>query len=92
MRMIKDLGCNYIRLVHYPHDRRIIDLAEKLGILVSEEPGYWQVDFHKVERPFIELGLRVLETTIRRDWNSPAVMSWLLGNEEDVRRIRAGFL
>jgi beta-glucuronidase len=83
MRMIKDLGCNYIRLVHYPHDRRIIDLAEKLGILVSEEPGYWQVDFHKVERPFIDLGLRVLETTIRRDWNSPAVLAWLLGNESD---------
>jgi len=83
MRMIKDLGCNYIRLVHYPHDRKIIDLAEELGILVSEEPGYWQVDFHKVERPFIDLGLRVLETTIRRDWNSPAVMAWLLGNESD---------
>lgn len=83
MRMIKDLGCNYIRLVHYPHDRRIIDLAESLGILVSEEPGYWQVDFNKVERPFIDLGLHVLETTIRRDWNSPAVMAWLLGNESE---------
>lgn len=83
MRMIKDLGCNYIRLVHYPHDRRIIELAETLGILVSEEPGYWQVDFNKVERPFIDLGLHVLETTIRRDWNSPAVFAWLLGNESE---------
>lgn len=83
MRMIKDFGCNFIRLVHYPHDRRIIDLAETLGILVSEEPGYWQVDFNKVERPFIDLGLHVLETTIRRDWNSPAVFAWLLGNESE---------
>lgn len=81
MRMIKALGCNYIRLVHYPHDRRIIDLAESLGILVSEEPGYWGMDFNKFERPFIDLGLHVLETTIRRDWNSPAVLAWLLGNE-----------
>jgi len=83
MRMIKALGCNFIRLVHYPHDRRIIDLAEELGLLVSEEPGYWQVDFEKVDRPFVELGLRVLETTVRRDWNSPAVMLWLLGNESN---------
>lgn len=83
MRMIKEFGCNYIRLVHYPHDRRIVELAEALGILVSEEPGYWQVDFNKVERPFIDLGLHVLETTIRRDWNSPAVMAWLLGNESE---------
>jgi beta-glucuronidase len=83
MRMIKELGCNFIRLVHYPHDRRIIDLAEQLGILVSEEPGYWQVDFNKLERPAIDLGLQVLETTIRRDWNSPAVFGWLLGNESN---------
>jgi hypothetical protein len=81
MQMIKAHGANFVRLVHYPHDRRIIDLAEELGLLVSEEPGFWQVDFTKVERPFIDLGLRVLETTIRRDWNSPAVMAWLLGNE-----------
>lgn len=83
MRMIKAHGANFVRLVHYPHDRRIIDLAEELGLLVSEEPGFWQVDFTKVERPFIDLGLRVLETTIRRDWNSPAVMAWLLGNESE---------
>jgi hypothetical protein len=83
MRMIKALGSNFIRLVHYPHDRRIIDLAEEIGLLVSEEPGVWQVDFNKVERPFIELGLRILETTVRRDWNSPAVFGWLLGNESE---------
>jgi len=83
MRMIKALGCNFVRLVHYPHDRRIIELAEEVGLLVSEEPGYWQVDFNKAERPFIDLGLHVLETTIRRDWNSPAVMAWLLGNESE---------
>ena len=83
MRMIKAHGANFVRLVHYPHDRRIIDLAEEIGLLVSEEPGFWQVDFNKVDRPFIDIGLRVLETTIRRDWNSPAVMAWLLGNESE---------
>ena len=81
MRMIKALGSNFIRLVHYPHDRRIIDLAEELGILVTEEPGIWQVDFDKAERSFLDVAFHVLETTIRRDWNSPAVFGWLLGNE-----------
>jgi glycosyl hydrolase family 2 len=83
MRMIKALGCNFVRLVHYPHDRRIIELADQLGLLVSEEPGVWQVDFSKVDSSFGNLALRVLETTIRRDWNSPAVMAWLLGNESE---------
>jgi hypothetical protein len=81
MRMIKMLGCNFVRLVHYPHDRRIVELAEELGLLVSEEPGYWGMDFNKMDRGQVELGFEILERTIRRDWNSPAVMAWLLSNE-----------
>ncbi len=45
VQMIKSIGCNFIRLVHYPHDRHIIELADQLGLLVSEEPGFWQVNF-----------------------------------------------
>jgi hypothetical protein len=81
MRMIKALGCNFVRLVHYPHDRRVIELAEELGLFVSEEPGFWNFNFAKLHQPFIDVGLRILEAAIRRDWNSPAVMIWLLGNE-----------
>ena len=81
MRMIKALGCNFVRLVHYPHDRRIVELADELGLLVSEEPGFWQANFQTLERNAIEVGYRVLEATIRRDWNSPSVMIWFLSNE-----------
>jgi hypothetical protein len=81
MRMIKTMGANFVRLVHYPHDRRIVDLAEQLGLLVSEEPGFWNMDFAKMPSSEIDLGCRILERTIRRDWNSPAVVIWLLGNE-----------
>jgi beta-glucuronidase len=81
MRMIKGLGCNFVRLVHYPHHRYIIDLADELGLLVSEEPGYWNMDFKTMRRSLIELGLRIMERTIRRDWNSPSVFAWFLGNE-----------
>jgi beta-glucuronidase len=81
MRMIKSLGCNFVRLVHYPHDRRIVELADQLGLLVSEEPGYWGMDFQRMEKSRIELGYSILEKTIRRDWNSPSVMVWFLSNE-----------
>ena len=81
MRMIKSLGCNFVRLVHYPHDRRIIELADQLGLLVSEEPGFWGMDFNTMERPRIDVGYNILDRLIRRDWNSPSVMAWLLSNE-----------
>ncbi|MFN7996854.1 MAG: glycoside hydrolase family 2 TIM barrel-domain containing protein [Bryobacteraceae bacterium] len=83
MRAIKILGANFIRLVHYPHDRYIIDLADELGILVSEEPGFWGMDFHKMPWSRAELGLHILDRVIRRDWNAPSVMAWLLGNESE---------
>ncbi len=81
MGMIKGLGANFVRLVHYPHHRHIVELADELGLLVSEEPGYWGMDFRKMPRSMIELGYRIMEGTIRRDWNSPSVFAWLLGNE-----------
>ncbi len=79
--MIKELGCNFVRLVHYPHHRHIVELADELGLLVSEEPGYWGMDFTTMPEPMIELGYSIMERTIRRDWNSPSVFAWLLGNE-----------
>lgn len=81
MSGIKKMGANFVRLQPFPHDRGIIELADRLGLLVSEEPGYWWADFRKCPRSFIDLGLDVLARNIRRDWNSPSVMCWFLGNE-----------
>jgi len=81
MLMIKALGANFVRLVHYPHHRHVVELADQLGLLVTEEPGYWNMDFRTMPRTIIELGYRIMEATIRRDWNSPSVFAWLLGNE-----------
>jgi hypothetical protein len=81
MRMIKELGANFIRQVHYPHHRYMVELADELGLLVSEEPGYWGMDFNTMPRSLVELGYRIMEKTIRRDWNSPSVFAWLLANE-----------
>jgi Glycosyl hydrolases family 2, TIM barrel domain/Glycosyl hydrolases family 2/Glycosyl hydrolase 2 galactose-binding domain-like len=84
MQGIKAMGANYVRLVHYPHDRYVVELADELGLLVSEEPGFWQVDFRKAPQSMGDLGIRILERTIRRDWNSPSVIAWLLANECDL--------
>jgi len=81
MRMIKAMGANFIRQVHYPHHRYLTDLADEYGLLISEEPGYWNMDFRAMPRTMIELGYRIMERVIRRDWNSPAVFAWLLSNE-----------
>jgi beta-glucuronidase len=92
MHAIKSTGANFVRLVHYPHHRYIVDLAEELGLLVTEEPGYWQVKFPSMPASEIDAGLRIMEGVIRRDWNSPAVFGWFLGNESrlTVEYLRRG--
>ncbi len=43
---VKDLGCNFVRLAHYPHNENEIRLADRMGLLVwSEIPVYWDIDW-----------------------------------------------
>lgn len=79
LRMIKDAGVNYVRLVHYPHNKRILEIADELGLMVSEEPGLWWSDV-KDEQIF-NGSLQVLEKTIIRDRNHVCVAFWLSFNE-----------
>jgi len=79
MRMIKDLGVNFVRLVHYPHDERVIRMADRMGLLVSEEPGLWWSD---LTNPNLTGGaLEILKRTILRDRSHPSVAFWMSFNE-----------
>jgi len=79
MQMIKDTGCNFVRLVHYPHNKKILDIADQLGLMVSEEPGLWWSD---TADPQVSAGaLEVMRRTIQRDKNHPAIVFWLSFNE-----------
>ena len=84
MRGMKEMDANFVRLHLFPQDRTMVELADELGMFVCEEPGYWQVDFTKMRRSLIALGLDILARTIRRDWNSPSVFAWLLSNESEL--------
>lgn len=79
MRMIKETGCNFVRLVHYPHNKKILEIADRLGLMVSEEPGLWWSDTSK---PEVASGsLEVLRRTILRDRNHASIVFWLSFNE-----------
>ena len=84
MEMIKAMGANYVRLVHYPHDPRVVRAAARVGLLVSEESGLVWLQFRKLERKSLETGLGNLERTLRRDWNSPALFAMYVANESGV--------
>lgn len=79
MRRIRDTGLNYVRLVHYPHDSRVLEAADRLGLLVSCEPGFWWSQLEREE--LVERGREVMARVVRRDRNHVSVAFWLTFNE-----------
>lgn len=76
----KELGCNMVRLAHYPHSEHMVKLAEKMGLMVwSEIPVYQHIEFSNPDVPQ-KLDLMMREM-IRRDRNRAAVVLWSLSNE-----------
>ena len=42
----KELGCNFVRLAHYPHDESMLRMADQMGVLVwAEVPVYWTIQW-----------------------------------------------
>ena len=79
LRMIKELGANFVRLVHYPHDKRVVEMADRLGLFISEESGLWWSD---MSNPTISEGaIEVLSRTIHRDRSHACVAFWMSFNE-----------
>lgn len=87
----KELGCNMVRLAHYPHDEKMTRLADSLGLLVwSEIPVYWTIDFTSQE--VLEKAKKQLDEMITRDHNRASVIIWSVGNETPVSETRTNFM
>ncbi len=76
MTQIKTMGLNYVRLIHYPHDPYILDLADELGLLVSAEIPAWANLDHPVVR---QRCYTMLDEAVRRDMLHPSLFLWIAG-------------
>lgn len=87
----KELGCNFVRLAHYPHSEAMTRLADELGVLVwSEVPVYWTIDWQNPAT--YENAQSQLSDNIQRDANRASVIIWSLANETPVSEARTKFL
>ena len=86
-----ELGCNFVRLAHYPHNETMVRVAEELGLLVwAEIPVYWKIAW--ANPPTLACAKSQLEELIRRDRNRCAVVLWSLSNESPASEERLAFL
>jgi beta-glucuronidase len=87
----KELGCNYVRLAHYPHNEHMLRLADRMGLLVWEEiPVYWTVDFASAAS--LKSAKQQLTEAMTRDRNRAAIIIWSMANETPPSDPRNAFL
>jgi beta-galactosidase len=84
LEILQEMGANALRTSHNPPAPELLELTDRLGILVMDEIfDVWErkktpLDFHLVFPDWYEQDLRAL---LRRDRNNPSVILWSVGNE-----------
>ena len=87
----KDLGCNFVRLAHYPHDQRMTRASDRLGIMVwSEIPAYWALHFD--DPAVLAKAEQQLHDEQRRDRDKASIVLWSVANETPNTPARTRFL
>lgn len=79
IKIIKDMGANFLRIAHYPQDPRILQLCDELGLLVWEEIPV--VNEINPTKEFSENAHVALKEMIRQNYNHPSVIIWGFMNE-----------
>ncbi len=98
LKILKEMGCNSIRLSHNPQAPYLYDLCDEMGILVIDEAfDEWEYPKHKwltgwnngepglqgSATYFLEWNNRDIKDMVCRDRNHPSVIMWSIGNEID---------
>ncbi|MBQ3634391.1 MAG: beta-glucuronidase [Bacteroidales bacterium] len=87
----KELGCNFVRLAHYPHNEYAVREAERMGFLVwSELPVYWTIDW--TNDATFNNALHQLNDMVARDQNRANIIIWSIANETPHSPERDSFL
>jgi beta-galactosidase len=84
LELLREMGCNAIRMAHNPPAPELLDFTDRMGFLVVDEVfDSWErrktpLDFHLIFTDWSEPDTRAF---IRRDRNHPSVILWSFGNE-----------
>lgn len=70
---LKEMGCNAIRTSHNPPTPELLDICDRLGMLILDENRLMGINQEHFD---------LLKRLMVRDRNHPSVVLWSLGNEE----------
>lgn len=98
LRLLQELGVNAIRTSHNPPAPELLEMCDRLGLLVKDEAfdeftpskRKWVQGWNKGDpsrfgyaEVFAQWSITDIQDMVRRDRNHPCVILWSIGNEID---------
>ncbi|MCK5457774.1 MAG: glycoside hydrolase family 2, partial [Melioribacteraceae bacterium] len=90
LEILKDMGCNAIRTSHNFPSPDLLNLCDRMGLMVLDEAfDMWYVGHtgFSYDYYFEKYAIRDLKRMIHRDRNHPSVIMWSVGNEMSAETI-----
>lgn len=85
VRLLKEMGGNFLRIAHYPQDPTVLEMCDRLGILASVEIPI--VNAITESKEFSENCLFMAEEMVKQNFNHPSLIIWAYMNEVLLRPI-----
>jgi len=82
LRRLKEMGVNAIRFSHNAPAAEVLDMADRMGLLVMDENRHFNPSPDYLQQ---------LTWLVRRDRNHPSVILWSILNEEPLASTEAGY-
>lgn len=78
--LVRELGANFVRLSHYPHNEHTLRMADELGLMVwSEIPIVSNIDWTNPDT--LAVALQQVDDNLHRDLNRASIVMWSIANE-----------
>lgn len=81
--IIKELGANFVRLAHYPHNDYEFQLCDSLGIVVQTEIPWVNVCGVNASTEYFDNINQQMEEMVSNLYNHPSIIFWGMWNEVD---------
>jgi beta-galactosidase len=83
IRLIKEMGGNFLRLAHYPQNQEIVNLCDQLGIVTILEVPI--VNAITESDAFLNNSLQMVNEMVKQNYNHPSIVAWSYMNEIMLR-------
>ena len=81
--IVKELGCNFLRLAHYPHNDYAFRLCDRMGIVVQTEIPWVNICGVRATPAYFDNIHGQMAEMVRNLFNHPSILFWGMWNELD---------